>query len=53
MSELGTKYQYTHFVMQDIEGLIKLMGGVKIFEKWVDDNYSTETDTINNKIHDI
>ena len=36
MNGLGTKYQYTLFVIQDIEGLIKLMGGDKIFEKWLE-----------------
>lgn len=40
----ANSYQYTPFVLQDIEGLIKLMGGDKIFEKWLDTNFSAETD---------
>jgi hypothetical protein len=48
----ANSYQYTPFVLQDIDGLIKLIGGDDNFEKWLDTNLSTETDTVNNKIHD-
>ncbi|NOX64973.1 MAG: alpha-mannosidase, partial [Chlorobi bacterium] len=37
-------YQYTTFVPQDIQGLIKLMGGDKKFVKWLDNVFNTETD---------
>ena len=41
----ANSYQYTPFVPQDIAGLIKLMGGDKIFEKWLDRNFNAETDS--------
>ncbi len=44
-------YQYTTFVPQDIQGLIKLMGGDKKFVKWLDNVFNTETD--HSKIHDV
>ena len=34
-------YQYTPFVLQDIAGLIKLFGGDKVFEKWLNKSFST------------
>lgn len=37
-------YQYSTFVPQDINGLIGLMGGEKIFENWLDSCFSTRTD---------
>ncbi len=46
-------YQYTPFVLQDVDGLINLLGGDKAFEKWLDVIFTTETDTINNKIDDV
>ena len=46
-------YQYTPSVMQDIEGLIKLIGGDKEFEKWLDISFSTETDTTKMTIPDV
>ena len=38
-------YQYTPSVFQDVEGLIKLMGGDQQFDEWLDDNFSIEMDT--------
>jgi len=37
-------YQYSTFVPQDIEGLIELMGGDKVFENWLDSCFSVRTD---------
>jgi predicted alpha-1,2-mannosidase len=48
----ANSYQYTPFVLQDIDGLIKLIGGDKKFEKWLDNKFSTVTDTVKNKILD-
>jgi len=38
-------YQYTPSVFQDIEGLIRLMGGEEKFEHWLDNDFATEMDT--------
>ncbi len=46
-------YQYTPSVMQDIEGLIKLIGGDKKFEEWLDNCFSTETDLSKMTIPDV
>lgn len=35
-------YQYTTFVPQNVHGLIKLMGGDKKFEAWLDKYFTTE-----------
>jgi predicted alpha-1,2-mannosidase len=37
-------YQYSTFVPQDINGLMGLMGGEKVFESWLDSCFSTRTD---------
>jgi len=44
-------YQYTTFVPQDVQGLIKLMGGDEKFVKWVDNVFHTATD--HDKILDV
>ena len=44
-------YQYTPFVPQDIAGLIKLFGGDKVFEKWLDKSFSITADE--DKITDL
>ena len=46
-------YQYTLSVFQDIEGLIKLMGGDVQFEKWLDNNFATEMDTAKLHLPDV
>jgi predicted alpha-1,2-mannosidase len=37
-------YQYSTFVPQDIDGLVGLMGGEKVFENWLDSCFSVRTD---------
>ena len=49
----GNAYQYTPFVPQDIEGLIKLMGGDAAFEKWLDACFATPSDPEKMKIADV
>ena len=46
-------YQYTTFVPQDIEGLIGLMGGDKVFENWLDTCFNTETDFSKINVRDV
>ncbi len=46
-------YQYTPSVFQDIEGLIHLMGGDKKFEKWLDNNFTTEMNLSKMHIPDV
>jgi predicted alpha-1,2-mannosidase len=46
-------YQYTPSVFQDIEGLIKLIGGDKAFENWLDNLFTTEMDTAKLHIPDV
>lgn len=43
----GNAWQYSTFVLQDINGLIQLMGGDQKFEKWMDDYFSVK----NNKTY--
>ena len=43
----GNAWQYSTFVLQDINGLIALMGGDKKFEKWMDAYFTTK----NNKTY--
>ncbi len=43
----GNAWQYSTFVLQDINGLIALMGGDKKFEKWMDTYFTTK----NNKTY--
>ncbi len=40
----GNAWQYSMFVLQDINGLINLMGGDEKFETWLDDCFSQKTD---------
>ena len=40
----ANSYQYTTFAPQDIEGMIELMGGEAIFEKWLDTFFTKEMD---------
>ncbi len=49
----GNAYQYTPSVFQDIEGLIKLIGGDKAFETWLDNLFTTEMDTAKLHIPDV
>jgi len=46
-------YQYSTFVPQDVEGLIKLMGGDEVFDKWLDDCFTTETDFSKINVRDV
>jgi len=46
-------YQYSTFVPQDIEGLIELMGGDKIFESWLDDCFTVQTDFSKINVRDV
>ncbi|HWS00292.1 MAG TPA: GH92 family glycosyl hydrolase, partial [Prolixibacteraceae bacterium] len=46
-------YQYSTFVPQDIEGLIGLMGGEKIFENWLDSCFSVRTDFSKINLSDV
>ena len=43
----GNAWQYSTFVLQDIQGLIQMMGGNTYFEKWMDDYFTTQ----NNKTY--
>ena len=40
----GNSWQYTWFVPQDVNGLIKLMGGDKLFKEKLDALFTTEVD---------
>lgn len=40
----ANSFQYTPSVFQDIEGLIKLSGGDKNFETWLDNVFATKSD---------
>ena len=46
-------YQYTPSVFQDVEGLIKLMGGDELFKKWLDNNFTTEMDMSKMHLPDV
>jgi hypothetical protein len=46
-------YQYSTFVLQDIEGLIELMGGDKVFENWLDSCFSVQTDFSKINLRDV
>ena len=46
-------YQYTPSVFQDIEGLIKIIGGDKEFEKWLDTMFSTKMDLSKMHLPDV
>ncbi len=46
-------YQYSTFVPQDIEGLIELMGGDKVFESWLDDCFTIQTDFSKINVRDV
>ncbi len=46
-------YQYTTFVPQDIEGLIALMGGDKIFEAWLDTCFTKQADFSKINVRDV
>ncbi len=37
-------WQYSTFVPQDIDGLIRQMGGEKVFENWLDSCFTVKTD---------
>ncbi len=43
----GNAWQYSTFVLQDIQGLIQMMGGAKKFENWMDTYFTTQ----NNKTY--
>ncbi len=49
----ANSYQYTTFAPQDIEGLIALMGGEAIFEKWLDTFFTKEMDSTKINIVDM
>ncbi len=40
----GNSYQYSLFAPHDISGLIKLMGGEKSFEAWLDKLFTTQSE---------
>ena len=46
-------YQYSTFVPQDIDGLVELMGGDKIFENWLDSCFSIKTDFSKINVGDV
>lgn len=46
-------YQYSTFVPQDIEGLIKLMGGDKHFENWLDSCFLVQPDYSKINVRDV
>ena len=46
-------YQYTPSVFQDIEGVIKIMGGERNFENWLDTNFTTEMDPTKMHLPDV
>jgi hypothetical protein len=46
-------YQYSTFVPQDVEGLIRLMGGDKVFESWLDSCFSVKTDYSKINLKDV
>lgn len=46
-------YQYSTFVPQDIDGLIKAMGGDKVFEAWLDSCFSVKTDFSKINLRDV
>ena len=46
-------YQYSTFVPQDVNGLIDLMGGDEVFDKWLDDCFMTETDFSKINLRDV
>lgn len=49
----GNAWQYTFFVPQDIPGLIKMMGGNEIFEKKLDELFTTSNKTTGREQADI
>ena len=46
-------YQYSTFVPQDVDGLVELMGGDKIFENWLDACFTTQTDFSKINVRDV
>ncbi len=46
-------YQYSTFVPHHMDGLIDLMGGDKVFEKWLDKCFTTETDFSKINVRDV
>ncbi len=46
-------YQYTTFVPQAMDGLIKLMGGDKVFEAWLDTCFTKKTDLSKINVRDV
>ncbi len=46
-------WQYSTFVLQDIDGLKALMGGDKALQKWLDDCFTTETDFSKINVRDV
>ena len=46
-------YQYTTFVPQDIDGLIKMMGCDKVFETWLDSCFMVKTDLSKINLRDV
>ncbi len=46
-------YQYSTYVPQDVEGLINLMGGDKVFEAWLDACFTTQTDFSKINVADV
>lgn len=49
----GNSWQYTFFVPQDIDGLIKMMGGQAQFEKKLDELFTTSNKTTGREQPDI
>ncbi len=46
-------YQYSTFVPQDIDGLIQMMGGDRIFENWLDSCFIAKTDFSKINLRDV
>jgi predicted alpha-1,2-mannosidase len=49
----GNSWQYSFFVPQDVNGMIKAMGGAQIFEEKLDELFSTSTETTGRTQADI
>jgi len=49
----ANSYQYTTFAPQDIEGMIELMGGEVVFEKWLDTFFTKEIDATKINVVDM
>ncbi len=46
-------YQYSTFAPQDVEGMIEMMGGDKVFEDWLDACFTTQTDFSKINVRDV